>query len=35
MAELREETGVQRSFTDRETDEEQSTVGWTRINYGG
>ena len=35
MVELREETGVQRSLTERETGEEQITVGWTRRKDGG
>ena len=35
MVELREETGMQRSLTERETDEEQTTVGRTRRKDGG
>ena len=35
MVELREETEVQRSFTERPAGDEQTTVGRTRSKYGG
>ena len=35
MVELREETGVQRSLTERLVLEEQTTVDWTRRKDGG